>query len=264
MLGGVSQTPGSGIVFSHQHFAPIFFDLLNFYDRSTAALSACSSVRRLCSGRSQHRCCGSPIIWTATPRPTAAASAALFAVCAVGRLQELSAEHGRILGRVSVEGVRLGPSCRTAAARSRSLADRTRLQLVVSGPSLRRRAGESKLIGPDSRSCSRRSICWRPLLMQRYACRTRDLPHSLYHLGSDRGSSCGGLGINTVCLGVIGLLGQRDFLLLHASAFSRQICSMPGCCSSERCAGALRRAMPVHRLCCFTILFRTCCSPRPG
>ena len=74
---------GSGIVFNHRHFAPIFYDLLNFYDRPTAALGVFV--------------CLAALLWK-RPAPllrlvdyleghvvtTAAASAALFAVCAVG------------------------------------------------------------------------------------------------------------------------------------------------------------------------------------
>jgi hypothetical protein len=74
---------GGGIVFNHRHFAPIFYDLLNFYDRPTAALGVLV--------------CLTALLWK-RPAPllrlvdylgshvaaTAAASAALFAVCAVG------------------------------------------------------------------------------------------------------------------------------------------------------------------------------------
>ena len=74
---------GSGIVFDHRQFAPIFYDLLNLYDRPTAALGVLV--------------CLAALLWK-KPAPllrlvdyldlhnaaTAAGSAALFAVCAVG------------------------------------------------------------------------------------------------------------------------------------------------------------------------------------
>jgi hypothetical protein len=74
---------GSGIVFDHRHFAPIFYDLLNLYDRPTATLGVLV--------------CLAALLWK-RPAPllrlvdylgshvaaTAAASAGLFAVCAVG------------------------------------------------------------------------------------------------------------------------------------------------------------------------------------
>ena len=74
---------GSGIVFDHRQFAPIFYDLLNFYDRPTAALGVLV--------------CLAALLWK-KPAPllrlvdyldlhnaaTAAGSAALFAACAVG------------------------------------------------------------------------------------------------------------------------------------------------------------------------------------
>jgi hypothetical protein len=72
-----------GIVFNHRHFAPIFYDLLNFYDRPTAALGVLV--------------CLAALLWD-KPAPllrlvdylgrhvaaTAAMSAGLFAACAVG------------------------------------------------------------------------------------------------------------------------------------------------------------------------------------
>ena len=74
---------GGGIVFDHRHFAPIFYDLLNLYDRPTAALGVLV--------------CLAALLWK-RPAPllrlvdylglhvaaTAAGSAALFAACAIG------------------------------------------------------------------------------------------------------------------------------------------------------------------------------------
>jgi hypothetical protein len=71
-----------GIVFNHRHFAPIFYDLLNFYDRPTAAFGVLV--------------CLAALLWK-RPAPllrlvdylgshvaaTVAVSTALFAVCAV-------------------------------------------------------------------------------------------------------------------------------------------------------------------------------------
>ena len=73
----------SGIVFSHRSFAPIFYDLLNFYDRPTATLGVLICVAALIWERP------APLLRLADyfgrhAAATAAASAALFAVCAVG------------------------------------------------------------------------------------------------------------------------------------------------------------------------------------
>jgi hypothetical protein len=74
---------GAGIVFNHRHFAPIFYDLLSFYDRPTAALGVLICLAALLWKRPAPLLrladyLGSHVV------ATAAASAALFAVCAVG------------------------------------------------------------------------------------------------------------------------------------------------------------------------------------
>jgi hypothetical protein len=72
-----------GIVFDQRHFAPIFYDLLNFYDRPTAALGVLVCLAALLWDRP------APLLRLVDylgshVATTAAAGAALFAVCAVG------------------------------------------------------------------------------------------------------------------------------------------------------------------------------------
>jgi hypothetical protein len=72
-----------GIVFDQRHFAPIFYYLLNFYDRPTAALGVLVCLAALLWDRP------APLLRLVDylgshVAATAAVSAALFAVCAVG------------------------------------------------------------------------------------------------------------------------------------------------------------------------------------
>ena len=83
-----------GIVFDHRHFAPIFYDLLNLYDRPTAALGVLV--------------CLAAVLWD-KPAPllrlvdylgrhvaaTAATCAALFAACGVHEEEARRREHHR-------------------------------------------------------------------------------------------------------------------------------------------------------------------------